>query len=145
MNNEQYTAFEDVFKAPATQLLEQLRAALLERGYGPFTAIEATDHDVDRGLEFRRVDDPTVYVELRLTDGESYGFEGVGLVMDCSAYICGQVWAPGNFTEDVGITSNEELVARLGECPVQEVARMVTVEWDRIAHKELLEVSDAPR
>ena len=145
MNNEQYTGFETAFTGPATKLLEQLRAALVGRGYGPFTEIEKTDHDVDRGLEFRSIDDPSVYVELRLTDGESYGFDGVGLIMECSTYICGQVWAPGNFTEDVGITSNEDLVSRLGECPIGEIAWMVTVEWDRIANKDLLEENHAPR
>lgn len=132
MNNEQYVVFENAFLQPGRELLEKLREALIQMGRGPFTEIEQTDHDTERGLEFRKVDDPTVFVELRLTDGDSSGFEGVGLIMDCSTYLCGQIWAPGNFTEDVGMTDAADIPVRLATCPVGDVAMMVEAEWMRI-------------
>lgn len=133
MKNEQYLTYESKFTEPARKLLESLREQLVSSGLGPFSLIEQTDHDIDRGLEFHLESDPTFSVELRLTDGSEYGFEGVGLMLDCSAYLSGQVWAPGNFTESVGIQDPNEIEVRLSQCPVDGVVECIKAEWVRIS------------
>lgn len=75
-------------------------------------------------------------MEIRLTDGDEYGFDGVGLVLECSTYMSGQVWAPGNFTEDVGMTNPDEVEVRLIQFPAEDVANCIKAEWARIALSE---------
>jgi hypothetical protein len=142
MNNEQYAAFEAKFTEPGRKLLERLRDDLIELGHGPFTEIEPTDLDIERGLEFRSQSDPTVFVELRLMDGDVHGFEGVDLMIECSTYLCGQVWSPAG---DVAITSPHEVPVRLDQCPTDDVALCIEAEWVRIARNESTRAANAVR
>ena len=132
MTNDEYARFEGPFRESARPLLERIRSGLVEMGFGPFTDIEVTDHDVDRGLEFRDVGDPERFVELKLTDGDAHGFEGVGLALECSNFMSGMVWAPGNYTPDVSITEPDEVVRRVKSCPFGDVVAAVAAEWRRI-------------
>lgn len=129
MTNDEYLVFERVFRPAATRLLETIRAQLIARGEGPFSDIEVTDHDIDRGLEFRLSSDGGVFVELRLVDGDTYDYEGVGLVLDCSVFASGVVWAPGNYTESVGMTDPAEVVLRIESCRVDDVVEAIASEW----------------
>lgn len=133
MNNEQYSIFEQPFRAAVTPLLEQLQARLIEMGFGPFTKVDVIDLDECRGLGFELIADSTKYVELMLTDGDVHGFEGVGLKLDCSIFACGQVWSPGNYTEDVGMHTPEAVVERLNtQFSVEDIAQLIEQEWERL-------------
>ncbi|MDO9099706.1 MAG: hypothetical protein Q7V53_03030 [Caldisericota bacterium] len=137
MNNDQYTAFETPFRATARPLIERLRELLTEMGHGPFNDVAVVDLDVDRGLGFEAVDDPEQYVQLMLLDGDEYGYEGVALNMTCSIVPGGQVWAPGNFTSSVGMTTVEALLERLATFEPGEAALAISSHWaDRQAGRE---------
>lgn len=140
MKEAQYREFEAVFQPLARAKLQELVQALqgeVPDGFGP---IELLDHDVQRGLivcgQGRQEDPP--YIELVLTDGDEYGFEGVGLVLNCSLFATGQVWAPGNFSKDVGTLDTKELASRLQAMPVAEVADRIRQEWARVQRESKL-------
>ena len=129
MNNTQYQPFFDTFSPLAMQNLEQLAAVLAQRFDWKLTPIELVDHDAERGFGFAVVDDPSLYVELLLTDGDDRGFEGLGLLLSCSDRPAGTVWAPGNYTEDVGTLDHEELAQRLNDFDVSSICEAIQQEW----------------
>lgn len=137
MKNDAYEVFEKPFLEVARSLMEQLRQRLIEMGQGPFTEVDLVDHDASRGLGFLEVDqaDPqqAFAVELILNDGDELGFQGVGLVLNCSQYPSGQVWAPGNYTPEVGMTDPQEVVERMNTMfDVNSIAQGIVHEWERI-------------
>jgi len=134
MHNDQYSEFEAVFLPLARGKLAELAAELVNDVANGFAPIEVLDQDVQRGLSITEWDpaaDPS-FIDLILTDGDEYGFEGVGLVLNCSVFASGQVWAPGNYTEDVGTLDKEELARRLLSLPVSQVADQIRQEWARV-------------
>ena len=134
MDNDAYTRIETPFREAAKPLMEQLRTALLAQGLGPFTEVEEIDRDIERGLGFSCTDNPDQFVDLMLTDNDTHGAEGVGLILTCSVYGSGQVWAPGNFTEDFAMTSADEVLERLStQFEPGEIADRVSREWERMA------------
>jgi len=145
MTNEEYLPFEVAFQATARPLLEALRQKLTEQGAGPFTEIDVVDKDVSRGLGFDPAgggspDEFTPFVELMLEDGGEHGYEGVGLVMNCSIYFSGQVWAPFNYTESVGMSTPEQVVERiLQEFDPSEIAISCLKEWESNAFRRSME------
>lgn len=137
MNDAQYTRFEEPFREVARPLMEKLREVLAEMGKGPFTDVAVVDLDVDRGLGFESEDDPDIFVQLMLVDGDEHGYDGVGLNMTCSIMAGGQVWCPGNYTSSVGSRTVEELVERLASFDPGEVALAISSHWaDRQAGRE---------
>lgn len=137
MNNAEYEVFEVPFREAARPLLEQLRQRLTDAGRGPFTEVDIVDKDVDRGLGFDSVENPEKeFVELMLHDGAESGYEGVGLSMSCSSYALGQVWAPGNYTTDVGATTVEELIDRLKSLDVGAATESILSEWDDLPSRD---------
>lgn len=135
MNNRQYKVFEAPFLAVARPLMEQLRSALQERGFEALSEIVTVDHDVSRGIGFVDTTDDDLYVELMLEDGDAHGYDGVAPVLNCSVFLSGQVWAPENFTENVGITRPEGIVERFQHFDPYEVAHRVALEWDRVRNE----------
>ncbi len=134
MDNDAYTQIETPFREAAKPLMAQLRTELLTRGSGPFSEVEEIDRDIERGLGFSCTDNPDQFVDLMLTDNDSHGAEGVGLILTCSVYGSGQVWAPGNFTEDFAMTSAEEVLERLSHhFDSSEIADRISREWERLA------------
>lgn len=141
MKNDAYEVFEKPFLEVARPLMEQLRQRLLVMGQGPFTEVDLIDHDVSRGLGFQEVDQSSsqhaLDLELILNDGDELGYEGVGLVLNCSEYLSGQVWAPGNYTPEVGMTDPQAVVERLSTMfDVNTIAQDVVQEWERIRSDE---------
>lgn len=134
MQEAQYREFEAVFEPLARARLNELSVALAMETRNGFGPIEVLDLDHSRGLCFAEIDagGEPAYVELILSDGDEYGFEGVGLILNCSIFASGQVWAPGNFTEDVGTLDKDELARRLQAMPVADVAERIRCEWARI-------------
>lgn len=134
MDNATYSLFEAPFRDAARPLLEQLRDALVARGLGPFAEVLEIDRDNERGLGFNSLEDPDQFVDLMLTDHELQGAEGVGLVLTCSIYGSGQVWAPGNFTDGFSMASVEEVLDRLrNNFGPGEIADRIAQEWARMA------------
>jgi hypothetical protein len=136
MRNEEYEDFERPFREAARPILE----ALISKGLGPLSEIEVLDFDIDRGLGFASEDpDKTgLFVHLVLADGEDRGYEGVGLLMTCSIFPNGQIWAPGNYSMQVGAITVDDLIARLGRLAngVQDYAIAVEREWKAVDQRE---------
>ncbi len=141
MHNDQYCEFEAVFLPLARGKLAELAAELVNDVANGFAPIEVLDQDVQRGLSITEWDPAAepAFIDLILTDGDEYGYEGVGLILNCSVFASGQVWAPGNYTEDVGTLDKDELARRLQSLPVAEVAGHIRQEWARVR-----ESSDRP-
>lgn len=139
MNEKQYRTLEEVFEPLARARLSELAIALADEVAAGFTEIGRVDLDHSRGVGFSAADSTNGahYVELILTDGDEYGFEGVGLILNCSTFASGQVWAPGNFTEGVGTSDPCELARRLQEMPVADVAGRIRCEWARLSLQKL--------
>lgn len=134
MENAEYISFETPFREAARPLMQQLRDALTARGLGPFTEIEVVDQDIARGLGFNCSADPEQFVDLMLTDNDTHGDEGVGLILTCSTYASGQVWAPGNYTDEFALTHPDQVVERLSmQFDPAEIADRVASEWARQA------------
>lgn len=130
MDNAAYTPFEEAFREAATPLLEQLKEALGQRGFGPFSKIEIIDRDIERGLGFQGISNSDHFVDLMLTDGDVHGFEGVSLMLACSVFGSGCVWAPENYTERVGMTTTTAVTERLHtHFDASEIADRVGQEW----------------
>jgi len=140
MRNEEYEVFERPFREAARPILEALRASLISKGLGPLSQIEILDFDIDRGLGFGSEDPDKAghFVHLVLADGEDRGYDGVGLLMTCSTYLSGQIWAPGNYSHQVGTTSEAELLARLGRLAdgLSDYAITVEREWKAVDQRE---------
>lgn len=135
MNDLQYREYESVFEPLAREKLLQLAQALAGDVPGGFGPVETVDMDNERGLGLTQTDatgDP-LWINLMLTDGDEYGFEGVGLVLTCSVYASGQVWAPANYTPAVGTLDKVELARRVAEMPVADVAERIRQEWSRLS------------
>lgn len=129
MNPEQYKPFFDAFEPAAKNKLTEL-AGILSRQYGRVvTDVELIDHDVDQGFGFMVNNNRQLFVELMLTDGDEYGFEGVGLILTCSVMGTGQVWAPDNYTPLVGTTDHQVICDRLAAMDVKQVACSIQDEW----------------
>ena len=131
MTDSQYLAFEVAFREAALPRLQALRALLLDNGAADLSEIEGIDHDVSRGLGFVSQGNPHRFVELMLEDGGEHGFEGVSVVMNCSISLSGQIWAPFNFTEEVGISDPSGIEQRMALLEVSSVADAIRAEWDR--------------
>lgn len=147
MTDEEYLVYEGPFREAARPLLEKIKARLVEMGYGPFSEIEVVDHDIERGLEIRDESNNNgefAFVELKLLDGDEPGFQGVGLVMECSIYASGIVWAPGNWTPDVGVTEVDALVQRIESCPVDDVCNSIAHEWEFQRQRRQMAPSSVP-
>lgn len=140
MRNEEYEDFERPFREAARPILEALREALISKGLGPLSEIEVLDFDIDRGLGFASEDPDKTghFVHLVLADGEDRGYEGVGLLMTCSIFPNGQIWAPGNYSMQVGAITVDDLIARLGRLAngVQDYAIAVEREWKAVDQRE---------
>lgn len=141
MNNDAYEVLEKPFLEVARPLMEQLRQRLIAMGQGPFTEVDVVDHDVSRGLGFQEVDQSSsqhpLDVELILNDGDELGYEGVGLVLTCSEYLSGQIWAPGNFTPEVGMTDPQAVVERMSTLfDVNAIAQGIVQEWERMRSED---------
>jgi len=132
MNNSQYKAFEAVFEEVARPLLERVRSSLAAHGYDCLSEIVPVDHDVSRGIGFLHTSDDDLYVELMLEDGDAHGFEGVAPLLTCSIFLSGQVWAPYNFTQDVGIVDPAGIAERMESFDPAEVALLIAREWNRV-------------
>ncbi|MDZ4130904.1 MAG: hypothetical protein U1E02_43045 [Hydrogenophaga sp.] len=130
MTNDEYLGFEGPFRELAKPLMEQLRKTLSEAGYGEMEPVEVVDKDISRGLGFQSTTQPDLFVELMLEDGGEHGYEGVGLYMIASIWGDGVVWSPGNYTEDVAITSVEELRQRFDEVDVGSIALLSMRAWN---------------
>lgn len=152
MDSERYGVFEFHFREAALPILEELRASLKRRGFSS-SEIEVVDHDVSRGLAFEvspatnsAAPAPMAsrYIELTLEDGDVHGYEGVGLVLSCSIYASGQIWAPGNFTAEVGIESPERIADRFMSFDAESIADAAIREWDAVGAREAAEEQDKP-
>lgn len=134
MDNDAYTRIETPFREAARPLLNELRASLISRGFGPLTEVHEIDRDIERGLGFECADNPDQFVDLMLTDNDAHGDVGVGLILTCSIYASGQAWAPGNFTDDFAMTTEEEVTSRLlRQFDAGEICERVAGEWARMA------------
>jgi hypothetical protein len=129
MNNAQYQPYFDTFAPLAKQKLDQLGQLLVSRFGWELTPIEPVDHDVERGFGFAVVDDPLLFVELLLKDGDEHGYEGVSLMLSCSDRPAGSVWAPGNYTPSVGTLDSGELVRRLSDFDGSSICEAIHQEW----------------
>lgn len=139
MKEQSYAAFEAPFRELAAPLLEKIREKLIAKGYGPFTKIEGTDHDVDRGMEFRLERDPCLFVEARLIDGDWAGLPGVGVSIDCSIFAAGTIiWG------EQGLKDPQEVVKEIEACPVDEVVQRITEEWARVEEDNRREQASIP-
>jgi len=131
VTNDEYELFEKPFRELAMPLMERLRQTLIEAGsFGDMDPVEVVDKDISRGLGFQSKDEPDLFVELMLEDGDAHGYEGVGLNMCASIWADGVVWSPGNYTEDVSITAEEELKLRFEEVDLGSLALLVMQAWD---------------
>ena len=134
MTDQQYVVFERPFRERAGPILRSLADKLTEAGYGPMQMIDI-DLDTDRGMGFEPVNGPAEStVQLMLLDLEAEGLEGVGLRLECSIWSSGVVWAPGNYTKDVGVTTVEALMERIEELDrlLPDVCLQISQEWDRV-------------
>ena len=135
MTNTEYEKYEAVFAPIARRKLGELRNTL-STFWKDVGVVEVIDRDVERGLGFVLGNGDDRAVELMLNDGDENGYEGVGLHMTASSYAVGVVWAPCNFTAQVGTTDLAELQARLESMDVRDIAQRVNQEWLRIAELE---------
>ncbi len=134
MTDQEYVVFEGPFRERAGPILRSLADKLTQAGYGPMQMI-LIDLDTDRGMGFEPVNGPAEStVQLMLLDLEAEGLEGVGLRLECSIWGTGVVWAPGNYTEDVSITTVDALLERLDQLDglLPDVCMRISQEWDRV-------------
>ncbi|WP_371436344.1 hypothetical protein [Polaromonas sp.] len=131
MDNATYDPLFAAFAVPARERLTELAGLLTARFGHEFTPVEEVDHDIERGMCFARKEDPTLFVELMLTDGDERGFEGAGLLMTCSTRLSGLVWVPFNFSEKVGTNDPVEIKRRLDVLGTEMsvIAEHIQVEW----------------
>lgn len=131
MTNDEYVVFEKPFRELAMPLMERLRQTLIEAGsFGDMDPVDVVDKDISRGLGFQSKDVPDFFVDLMLEDGAEHGYEGVGLIMSASIWSDGVVWSPGNYTEDVSITSDEGLKQRFDEVDFSALVLLTMNAWD---------------
>lgn len=140
MTNDEYLPFEEAFLLAAHPRLVALRAALVDAGIADLVELEVVDHDVSRGLGFQSASKPNeFFVELMLEDGSEHGFDGVSLVLNCSTMASGQIWAPLNYTSDVGMTDPSEIEGRLEFFDAASLCDAILAEWAQFADRPVSE------
>lgn len=134
MTDQEYVVFEGPFRERAGPILRSLAVKLTEAGYGPMKMIDV-DQDADRGMGFELENGPAeLTAQLMLLDMDAEGLEGVALRLECSAWSSGVVWAPGNYTDDVCISSVDRLIERMDELEalLPDLCLHISQEWDRV-------------
>lgn len=141
MKPKQYMAFEIRFLPPATAKLKAIRQILNDVYRVKTTKIDIVDHDDERGIGFglKSSGDETdsanafeAQVELILKDGDEHGYAGCGVMMTCSSYGSGIVYAPYNYTEQVGTTDPREIARRVLDLDVVAASASIMQEWLRL-------------
>lgn len=154
MDNAQYSKVEAILLPQMIAALNALAEDLKRSGWdvGP---VEPLDRDEERGvwfvLHWDRTTGKSAAIELVLADRDLRGFRAgedgsspafgwlLTTVAEDARVI--QSWAPGNYSDDVGTNSVEELASRLEQigpssCIASDIAHLVSTHYKRPADRE---------
>ena len=141
MKDKEYTRYEIRFLPPATAKLKAIKQILSDVYRVKTTRLDIVDHDDERGIGFglKSSGDETesanafeAQVELILKDGDEHGYAGCGVMMTCSSYGSGIVYAPYNYTKHVGATDPHEIGRRVLDLDVVAASASIMQEWLRL-------------
>jgi hypothetical protein len=141
MKDKEYMRYKIRFLPPATAKLKAIKQILYDVYRVKTTRLDIVDHDDERGIGFglKSSGDETesanafeAQVELLLKDGDVHGYAGCGVMMTCSSYGSGIVYAPYNYTEQVGTTDPREIVRRILDLDVVAASASIMQEWLRL-------------
>lgn len=141
MKDKEYMRYEIRFLPPATAKLKAIKQILYDVYRVKTTRLDIVDHDDERGIGFglKSSGDETesanafeAQVELLLKDGDVHGYAGCGVMMTCSSYGSGIVYAPYNYTEQVGTTDPREIARRILDLDVVAASASIMQEWLRL-------------
>lgn len=131
----EYDQLEAAFLPVARKKLQAIRDGLLTQYGTRTTEIDVIDHDDERGLGFAMEGDDTSAVEFILADGESRKFEGVNVTLAIEGF--GYIYAPNNFTDEIGTKSAEEVVRRTEGLDVQSCVDKIWNRWTEVRLRHL--------
>lgn len=141
MKDKEYMRYKIRFLPPATAKLKAIKQILYDVYRVKTTRLDIVDHDDERGIGFglKSSGDETesanafeAQVELLLKDGDVHGYAGCGVMMTCSSYGSGIVYAPYNYTEQVGTTDPREIARRILDLDVVAASASIMQEWLRL-------------